>query len=196
MKNVFREMISYIWLYYGDGVFLKFFLIASVYLFVVDKDMRRKMMYPISLIAFFLLNPIIYKYIFQKIIYWRLLWIFPGAILVGVAITKIIKSINVGIVKWAVLGLAAYGIVAFGTNVYQKEWYSKTDNFYKLPNEAVEIVDVILDIDDNSKCVMPEELFSYVRQYSGDMELLYGRNVMDKYIIKSNVAAKKVYKNY
>lgn len=179
-------------LYYGDFVFLIFAVIAFVYLAVTCKELRGKFLFPIGLVIFCVVNPILYKFVFSEIIYWRMFWMIPDAVVIAIAAVYVIKNIKDKFKVFFIVIIPAC-VMFFGTNVYKNQEYKKTENYYKVPNDVIELCDIMLAIDDTPKCVMPVEFYLDARQYNGNIELLYGRNVMDKYIVKSCVAAKKIY---
>lgn len=191
--GIINEITENVYMYYGDAVFLIAAIMSYVYLFVKSEDLRGKLLYPIGLIMFCVVNPVLYKFIFSKIIYWRLFWIFPDAIIIAAASTKLLKNL---VKKWQKILFSAaimLMILVIGKNAFLNADYVMAENWHKIPNEIKEVCDIILEIDDEPRCIMPETLYSDVRQYSGDIEMLYGRNAMDRFIMKSNVASKKVY---
>lgn len=56
-------------------------------------------------------------------------------------------------------------------------FYMDTENAYKLPQEAIDVADALLELDTEPRVVMCSELYSYVRQYSTDIKMMYGRNI-------------------
>lgn len=54
--------------------------------------------------------------------------------------------------------------------------FIKTYNQYKIPQEVIDIADVILSKDENPTVVVPSQFYSYIRQYSSSIKLLYGRD--------------------
>jgi len=193
MSEALNSIKNYINDYYGDFVFLLMAIIAFCYLAVTSRELRGKLLFPIGLILFCIINPILYKFVFCNIIYWRLFWTIPDAIIIALAITKFIRNKKEAILQTILLIVSVVGIILLGNNAFKTSYYTKIDNWYKVPSEVAEVCDIILAIDENPRCIMPEDLFSDVRQYSGDIEMLYGRNVLDKYIINSNEASKGIY---
>lgn len=191
--GIIKEIISQVHLYYGEAVFLIAAIVSYIYLMVKDKDVRRKFLYPVGLIIFCVINPVLYKFVFSKVIYWRLLWTFPDAIIIALAATKLLKSIKKVPCKLAFFAVCVAFAVCAGNNAYTNADYTTIENWYKIPSETKEVCDIILGIDDEPRCIMPEALYSDVRQYAGEIELLYGRNAIDEYILKSNEASKKIY---
>lgn len=191
--GIINEITEQIHLYYGEAVFLIAAIMSYVYLAVKDTDTRMKLLYPVGLIIFCIVNPVLYKLVFSSIIYWRLFWMFPDAAIIAYAATKIIKNLSKKSEK--VLLFAAFIILIMftGKNAFVNADYVMAENWHKIPNETKEVCDIILATDDEPRCIVPQALYSDVRQYSGDIELLYGRNALDKFIINSNEASKGIY---
>ncbi len=78
------------------------------------------------------------------------------------------------------IGLAAVclAIVACGDYVYDSEHISRAQNAYHLPQAAVDIVDMIEPEEGRITVLVPADLIYYVRQYSTDIELPYGREML------------------
>lgn len=192
MSVLIEEMINWIKLYYGDAIFLTMAFFSYIYLFIYSSKIRTTIIYPSAFLLFLLLNPILYKIIFRAGRYWRFFWMLPNAIIIAAAITLIIKKSNNNIYKIIVLCLVSLFIVIKGTNVYQNAGFVKTQNYYKISANTLAVCDAILEKDKSPKCVMPSTLFCEARQYSGDIELMYGRDVQG-YIRGVSEDVRKVY---
>uniref|UniRef100_UPI004057BE32 hypothetical protein n=1 Tax=Agathobacter sp. TaxID=2021311 RepID=UPI004057BE32 len=163
-------------LYYADGIFLLMAIVACLYLFVCRKDIRVKLLYPVALIAFCLVNPILYKFVYSRTIYWRLFWMIPNAIIIALAITVFIRRRNKNWQKFFVLLLMVLMIVNTGTNAFVHGGFVKVENWEKLPASTLSVCDTIREIDATPRALFPKSLYSYVRQYAPDIEMAYGRN--------------------
>ena len=182
MVEAMKMIIQWYNAYFADGFYLIAALFSYVYLFVHCPELRKRFLLPMAVVMFLVLNPILYKYVYSRIIYWRLFWMFPTGILIALAVVKLVKNSDGKWVKLVVL-LAMCGlIVVKGTNIYEKIAFTKIQNEQKLPADVKEICDIMLELEENPKCIMPQTLFSDVRQYSGEIRQLYGRDVQD-YII-------------
>ena len=69
-------------------------------------------------------------------------------------------------------------IIACGNYVYDSEHISKAENAYHLPQEAVDIVDMIEPEEGRITVLVPADLIYYIRQYSTNIELPYGREML------------------
>ena len=167
--------------YYGDLIYLIMAAVAYIYLFIRAKDIRNKLLLPVAMIMFVVVNPVLYMFIFKDIIYWRLFWMFPDALIIAIAFTFAMRDKLKVWIKILVALAFFCAIIYSGKNVYKVDAFEKTSNAYKLPRETCEVGKILLDNDDHVKCIAPRQLYSTLRMYSADIELLYGRNA-DGYI--------------
>lgn len=164
--------------YFSDGFYLVLALFSYIYLFVHCSELRKRFLIPIGVIMFIVFNPLLYKYVYSKIIYWRLFWMFPTGILIALAAVKMVKNSQGRWVKGLVLVAFCGLIVIKGTNIIIDRGFGKIQNPEKVPGTVKEICDMMLELEETPRCIMPEALFCDVRQYSGEIEMMYGRNVV------------------
>lgn len=176
MVNSVQDIIQNLQMFYADGLFLILGILSYIYLFVRVKMLRWKFLLPIALIEFCVLNPILYRYIFHRIIYWRLFWMFPDAIIIALAIVHIIKQTKSRWIKILIYCIFVGLIVIKGTNVYQNAKFELIQNPQKVSSETQIFCTQMLMMSEHPKCIAPRELYSEIRQYNGDIEMLYGRN--------------------
>ena len=74
--------------------------------------------------------------------------------------------------------MVCLAIAACGDYVYDSEHISRAQNAYHLPQEAIDIVDMIEPEEGRITALVPADLIYYVRQYSTDIELPYGREML------------------
>lgn len=180
-------------MYYGDYIFLIITIVACVFLAIEDKETRKKLIYPLLLVVLCIVCPVLYKYVFKNIIYWRLFWLIPSSLLVPTAIVKLIKRAKSNILQYIILVVFICIIVNSGVNVYDNVEYLTAKNGYKISQATVDVCEIILSKDSEPKCIMPNSIYTEVRQYSGDIQLMYGRN-MQGYISESSVDDDDIYK--
>lgn len=176
MSGVIETISRWIKLFYGDGFFVLLAVFAYVYLFFCVKETRKRILFPVLLLCVVVFNPILYKYIFYRIIYWRLFWMLPNSIAIAYAVVKLLQDKSV-IKKGIILGVFSVMLVVKGTNVFDNGGFGPIQNVYKIADEVVEVCDVVLALDESPRCIMPSPLYCEVRQYSGDIELMYGRDI-------------------
>jgi hypothetical protein len=184
VKNIMNIIMDFFRDYYGNRGYLTLMLVAVVCLFVLYKE-DRKIIWPTFMLIFIIVNPVLYRYVFSKLIYWRLLWMLPEVLIIALAMTRLVVSCKTNAMKAAAIGLLTVVVWFIGTNVHKYGGFYEADNPYKIPQYAVNVFDKILSLDENPKTIMPEPLFLYARQYSGDIEMMYGRDVQG-YIVYTN----------
>lgn len=182
MNEAWKEMLQFFQDYYQHGIVLyMYFFSLLIILLVGGKRLRKLICWPTILIMVVVFNPIFYQYVWKRCFeygYWRVLWLFPSAIVIGTAIILLLDKIkNRGL--QAALALIMFILISCnGKNMFSQQlFYTKTENIYKLPQEAIDVSDALLELEHNPKVVMCSELYSYVRQYTTDIKLMYGRNV-------------------
>lgn len=176
MKDIITTFISYC----GDGILPVLFLIAMIYLLITEKDKKvRIVLVESSLIILVLFFFPLFKLVMDKVeeagTYYRILWLLPMTIVTAYAGVKLIG-------KHTRIGLAALTAVCIlcGNYVYNNVHISKAENRYHIPAVVVNICDAIQPAEDEERiwAVFPSELLHFVRQYSSDVQLIYGRDMM------------------
>ena len=176
MVESVKEMYNWIKLYYPDMVYVCIMIAAAIYLFVCKKENRRSVISPIIVILICILNPVIYQKLLSRMVYWRMFWMIPDAIIIAYAATDIIKRCNKVTVKMVLLASFISVIVITGVCMYNRENFELIQNPQKVTADTEEVCDAILSIDKHPRCVLPYDMYSEARQYNGDIELMYGRN--------------------
>lgn len=171
--------------YYGDCFFLMMAMASYIYLFAHEKKERKRFLYPIALLAFCVANPLLYFLMFHQIIYWRLFWVLPDALVIAYTVTKLVQASRKMIDKVLVLVLVLALMVAYGTNVYKKGEFTMIQNPQKVAKPVKEVCDFMLELEDSPRCILPATLYCEARQYSGKIQTMYGRNV-NGYILDAN----------
>ncbi len=172
-----REIISWYQQYYADGFFLIITMVSYIYLFVYEKKVRKNFLYPVAALAFCILNPILYRIVFKHIIYWRLFWLIPETVIIAYALTRLVKECSWRFEKIAILTFAFLILLVKGTNVYSKGNFDVIQNFEKVSTPVKNVCDAMLEWEETPKCILPSTLFCEARQYSGNIQMAYGRNV-------------------
>ena len=116
---------------------------------------------------------------------------FPNTLVIAYAVTRITQHCEKKSEKCIVIVIIALLVMAKGTNVYQNGVFVKIQNWQKLSNETKEICDLLLGMDSSPKCIMPAGIYCEVRQYSGEIKMMYGRDA-DGYIIQTDTLQKTV----
>lgn len=162
--------------YYGNKIYLCFAVAAICLVLFLSKTVREKIVFPYIVTTLIIINPLLYKYLFSKIVYWRLFWMLPLGIVIACAMVLLIKKIKSRIFKCFLFIAFVLCLVTKGTNVYVDSGMIKTQNEQKVSMYVKDVCDYILSIDEHPKCIMPNNMYTEVRQYSGNIEMMYGRN--------------------
>ncbi|MCM1082019.1 MAG: hypothetical protein NC428_00935 [Clostridium sp.] len=179
----FSTMMNYIKSFYGNGAMLVLTIASCIILFFMEKNTKVKLFFPIILILIIVINPVLYKYVYHKIAYWRLFWMIPDAIIISAAVVRVVQKCKSNFVKPVIVLLAMAVIMILGTNVYQNGGFIKMKNTHKIAPQSKDIACVMLQYDASPKAIVPYGVSTEIRQYSGDIKLLYGRNVKWGYIL-------------
>ncbi len=166
---------------------------SCIILFAMEKNTRVKVFFPLLLILIVVINPILYKYVYHRIIYWRLFWMIPDAMIISAAVVKTVQKCRKNFVKVIVVMAAMAMVVALGKNVFLNGGFMRTRNAHKIHPESKAIACVLLEYDDSPKAIVPYYVSSEIRQYSGNIKLLYGRNVKSGYILGADDYQMKVF---
>ena len=137
-------------------------------------------------------NPILYKYVFSGIVYWRLFWMIPCSFIIVLAVGELLrnneKKVNKILICISVLVLTCL----LGTNVFAGAKRGDKNNIYRLSQETVDIGSIMLEYDNTPRCIVSSRLVSSIRLYSGNIEPMYGRNAQG-YINRASDEVKVMY---
>ncbi len=165
----------------GSGMYIVLFFISMIYIFIKEKDKKIKafLIYFSIIILLITLNPIFNKLvgsILTDAVYWRVYWMLPLGIVIAYAGVKFINSIN-GKTKQVISTLAVIVVIMIsGKLIYNKDNYKKVNNLYKVPDEVLEVVEIIRQGDEeNKKALTSEQLVPYIRQVEPSIKLAYRR---------------------
>ena len=190
MYGIFMESVVIFKNYTGGRYLAAMFFIALLYLLFTEKDRRRRAMFvymPISLLlAFFF--PVTRK-VFVRLMgegdtYYRILWLVPMGIVIAYGGVKFACFVCGEIGTWAkrlILAVLCVAVMLCGKYVYASQYMSKAENPYHIPQKVIDICDVIAPEDGEERiwAVFPTDLVYFVRQYDTDIQMLYGREMVE-----------------
>ncbi|MGL5260445.1 MAG: hypothetical protein ACRC7V_10085 [Lachnospiraceae bacterium] len=171
-----RESFEIFQAYQGSGFYSLLFIICLCYLWVVEKEkkIRYLFIYVPAIIQILFFIPLFrmgYQVLDQET-YYRILWLLPMTIVIAYSGVKLIgKHTRAGLV------LVSIFLVIGGSYVYKNPYITKAENLYHLPQETIEICDMIMPEEGRERIwvVVPDELIHSVRQYTTRIQLAYGR---------------------
>ena len=167
--------------YMGTGLLFGWFFIAIIYLFIVEKDRIKRVLFlyvPIIILIIFF-NPLSGKLVYTIIgeeIYYRILWLLPITIVNGYALVTLYSKV---VAKWKIPYLIGCYllIIVSGSCIYKNSHFKLAENIYHMPNAVVNICDAIKVEGREVMAVFPSELVQYVRQYEPTVCMPYGREI-------------------
>lgn len=175
-----REILTTFQNYCGSGFYPFLFLAALVYLLVTEKDKKvRIVLLDTSLVITVLFFLPLFKWmmdILDEGTYYRILWLLPMTVIIAYAGVKLIgRHYRIGFVALALVLMLA------GQYVYKSQYISKAQNRYHIPDVVVAICNEMMPKEDEERvwAVFPEELIYFVRQYSSEIQMPYGREMLE-----------------
>ena len=167
--------------YAGTGLIMLWYFLALIWLFLKEerKDRRAMFLYvPAIILALFfcpLFSTLFSRFVEIKI-YFRLLWLLPVTGTLSYTIVQMASKLQKK--KTKIFCCIAVVLVVFsGTLVYFNPSFSKAENIHHVPEDVVQICDMIVLEGREVKAAFPQELVCYVRQYSAGVCMPYGREL-------------------
>lgn len=129
----------------------------------------------ITVLFFFPLFKMVMDKVEEAGTYYRILWLLPMTVVIAYAGVKLIG-------RHTRIGLAAMVIVLVlgGEYLYKSQYVTRAENRYHLPQAVIAICDLIAPQEDEERvwAVFPSELIHFVRQYSSEIQMPYGRDMV------------------
>lgn len=175
IKSAYEQFI-------GGGMYFALFLVAMLYIFIREKDKKKRILFVYFPILVFVVitNPLFNlaaSVVFTINTYSRLFWLLPLGIVIGYAAVLVVNEGKEKIEK-IVICISLFVIIALSGKFYfdTNGTFVEFGNLYKLPDESVLVAQLIgIDEEENKKALVPGELTPYIRQIDSSIELLYGR---------------------
>lgn len=182
MLNEERELIKEIFTnYFANGLYFAIFLVALIIFMVEEKRKENKrilLYYPI-LVLIITLNPLFCKIILKfigKNVYYRFMWLLPFGIVIAYLGTFIIAKASKKVKKTIICTVFIGMLLYCGNFIYTNETFEKVNNWYKLPDESIQVTQMIEKIPlDNKKAMVSTDLVGYIRQLDASIKLAYQR---------------------
>lgn len=169
----------------GTGILLIWYLAAIVFLLLKEKRKPVRVMFvyvPVILLVVFL-NPL-FALLFEKAlgmeIYFRNIWLLPMTVTLAYSVVLGCLEFS-GKRRILFASVTVVLVMVSGNLVYTNPLFSKAENVHHVPQEVVEICDMIQVEGREVKAVFPAEFLLYVRQYSPVVCMPYGRDAVQGY---------------
>lgn len=175
--------------------FFYVFPIALLALFIWLKGRRVRFLIPSLIITIVIVNPLFYQK-WQDLglyAYWRILWVVPVIPVLAAVVPSITERAfehndsverernqyknRIGRALITVAGIVS--VVLSGTYIYHGDGgsFSRAENSAKLPNDVVAVADRLLELNEHPRIVADSGLSLFIREYSGSIDTLYGRDL-------------------
>lgn len=161
----------------GTGYYTILFVLSLIYLGFTEEDKRIKTIFvyipAVMLFLFFL--PVFYMLYNQldEGTYYRILWLMPMTVVIAYAFCKAIgHHVKLGVLIGCIV------LAISGTYVYSSQYITKAENPYHLPQETIEICDMIKPAEGEERvwALFPAEQVHFVRQYTTTIQMPFGRD--------------------
>lgn len=180
----------------GSGMYVGLFLISVLYIVSYmkstdKKEKKIKLIFGIySIIVLILnLNPFFVRFLTKALseseTYWRVYWLLPIGINIAFLFTEMIfkkEKIKDKIVLFILIILT---IILSGEYIYSSEAvekFAKVNNYYKVPDNVLDIIVHVSDDDSEYKKIAGPEVFMvYTRQIDGNILIVEERSTVGKY---------------
>jgi hypothetical protein len=167
--------------YAATGVVQLLLICALLIILIKEKNKENLHLayYVILLMVFIFLPPIAFifgKYFIGEDVYWRTFWLIPSVVVVAYVATGLVEQQGRKFKRNGILIALTLLIIVGGKLTYNNDNFNKSTNAYKIPQEAIEVCDIIAK-EGKARAIFPETIVSYIRQYDPQIEMLYGRNL-------------------
>lgn len=188
-------MMECIQKYYAEGTYLSMSLLAFVYLFASSRDWKKKLVYPSIILFAVLCVPIFFTKFLRRYRYVRWFWIIPGFYAVTMVLSLLLQKIKLRGERLLLVAVLAFILIGFRPSMFTTDTLWPTKTLYKVDEQTAMVADILLEQDEHPRCLAAYPLYSQIRQVSGEITLLYGRDVQN-FIIPASKELKEVYKSF
>ena len=199
MYGIFRECWVTLRQYFGGYgepadnfrayLYIVLLLAAAVYITVRERNAAKKLLLgiaPIVIVLGFLFPVTRWAYV-SKIdppmgeTYYRILWLIPMYVVIAYAVCLLISRVKRYRFKTVIAVATVLVIALSGSLVYVNQYMTRAENMYHIPQYAINICDAIKPADGEERvtAAFPTELTYFVRQYTTDINMPFGRNYTD-----------------
>lgn len=183
LKMAVGTVLEDILLYNNKSFLVPLFLIALLFLWVMEKKKRLRvvLVYLVTALGVVFVCPL-YAWVGIRIdaeIYYRVLWALPMGILVCYSAVWLMMRFQSAAGRGLVFVLTLIVICINGDLVYTKTLHFKSVNAYHIPQQVIDVAEALKLDNYTPIAVMPAELLPFFRQYTADVFTPYGRNILE-----------------
>lgn len=195
MQSVFHYLDSVLFVYWQNSEYqILLFISIVVVLLLEKKEIEKKTYAWYTIICFLgLMNPIT-VYITNKVwgqsvaYYCRQFSLMPIFLIIAYGVVLLTNKMR-GKSQIVLVCLVAILICVSGKQIYHESWYSKAENYSKVPNDIIEISRYLQNTEKRMKVAAPTEISSYLRQYMNVLQIQgrqVSRNDMEELLLSDN----------
>lgn len=186
--DTIRVLWTQITAYNGQTFFVGLFLAALSFLWVTEKEKasRTVFVYLTTMLMVLFICPVFAWFAFHffmkgddVLIYYRVFWYLPVGITISLASIRLISRMKTAARKAAVAVVIMAVICLNGKLVYTNTYYTKATNLYHIPQNAIDVAEIVRMDKYWPKAVFPSELLMFIRQYTAEIYMPYGRNMVE-----------------
>lgn len=168
--------------YIGNGFAAALFVVSLLYLLFREKDRTKRILLvyvslmTILLFFFPLFAKVVFRYLDSET-YYRVLWLVPMTAVIAYAGIRFVTEFSK---RWqrAAAGLfVCAAIILTGDYVYDNPYFGPAENRFHVPQTVAYVCDAIIVEGREVRAVFPDEMLPYVRQYTGNIRMPYGREM-------------------
>ena len=165
----------------GTGEYVILYLVALIFAcaFIKEKNSKSLIVNYAIISILIIFNPIVAHFLNKFLtagVYWRLFWEIPLGVSIAYMFTEII-FLSDSKIKRTVLTVSAILIIIYsGTLIYTENIFQKVNNWFKIPDDELLAINIILNEKQESKKIfVPTEMVAHVRQIDTSVILMYNR---------------------
>lgn len=185
MREILDVVVSMYKDYNGSGMHMALFFACLIYLAVQKKDKEKRYLFLGYPLLFFIICfcPLTAKVIMDacigETVYWRMFWLLPSVIVTAYVGAEVIMQMEGKKKRFLLLAAMLLVVGMTGSVVYNRTVFSRKQNPYKLPQDVVDICEIIeADAEANGiaqkKLITDNSLISFIRQYDARILMPYG----------------------
>ncbi len=186
----FSKVLRWLDSYASDRALIIMTLVSLALLAVLSRDDRRRIFWPMVIGAVVILNPVLYYYIYYRIIYWRLFWLLPDTVIIALACVRLLERLPARFIRIPVFVLLCALIMFLGRYTYGESSFTKNVNPEGVSDATHAVADYLLSREESPLCLVESSLYMDIRQYDGNIRLVYGRNA-EGYITRAKRSARR-----
>ncbi len=165
--------------YWQKSYFSVIFIVSLLYFIIKIRNNKiiKDLGYYTVIMFISIYNPIsvyvVTKFLFTSALFVRLYTIIPIAVIISIVMEDIIYCCNSKKLKFVVGIILTSLIIVFGKSYYvDKDNFAKATNIYKLPDEIIEIGNLIDNGEDTIYISIPESIGKKLRQYNANIVIV------------------------